>query len=148
MVDSKGLSALFDLWVLRILRVMLALGITAALAMLVLLVGREIGRSWSQIDSIAELQEAVQALFAGVLLVVLGLELMDTLRNYFIEHRFRVEFLISVALIAVARHVVQLDYEHTSPSLMGAIALLVFALAASYVGIRAFAPGPRSRDRS
>ena len=150
MVDSKGLSALFDLWVLRILRVMLALGITAALAMLVLLVGREIGRSWSQIDSIAELQEAVQALFAGVLLVVLGLELMDTLRNYFIEHRFRVEFLISVALIAVARHIVQLDYEHTSPSLMGAIALLVFALAASYVGIRAFQPGapPRSRDRS
>jgi len=148
-VDSKRLSALFDLWVLRILRTILALGITAAVAMLVLLIVREIERSWSQIDSIAELQDAVQALFAGVLLVVLGLELMDTLRNYFIEHRFRVEFLLSVALIAVARHIVQLDYEHTSPSLMGAIALLVFALAASYVGIRAFQPGPpRGRDRS
>jgi uncharacterized membrane protein (DUF373 family) len=148
-VDAKKLSTLFDLWVMRILRIILALGVAAALAMLVLIVVREMGRSWSQIDSIAELQEAVQALFAGVLLVVLGLELMDTLRNYFIEHRFRVEFLISVALIAVARHIVQLDYEHTSPSLMGAIALLVFALAASYVGIRAFQPGgPRSRDRS
>jgi uncharacterized membrane protein (DUF373 family) len=148
-VDSKHLSALFDLWVLRILRVILALGIAAALAMLVLIVVREAERSWTQIDSIAELQEAVQALFAGVLLVVLGLELMDTLRNYFIEHRFRVEFLISVALIAVARHIVQLDYEHTSPSLMAAIALLVFALAASYVGIRAFQPGgSRGRDRS
>ena len=150
MVDSKRLSALFDLWVLRILRMILALGIAAALAMLVLIVVREVGRSWSKIDSIAELQDAVQALFAGVLLVVLGLELMDTLRNYFIEHRFRVEFLISVALIAVARHVIQIDYEHTSPSLMGAIALLVFVLAASYVGVRAIEPRgpPRGRDRS
>ena len=150
MVDSKRLSALFDVWVLRILRMILALGIAAALAMLVLLVVREVGRSWSQIDSIAELQEAVQNLFAGVLLVVLGLELMDTLRNYFIEHRFRVEFLISVALIAVARHIIQLDYEHTAPSLLGAIALLVFVLAASYVGVRAIEPrGPqRGRDRS
>jgi uncharacterized membrane protein (DUF373 family) len=133
----------------RTLRAILALGVTAALAMLVLLVVRELGQSWSQIDSIAELQNAVQALFAGVLLVVLGLELMDTLRNYFIEHRFRVEFLISVALIAVARHVIQLDYEHTSPGLMGAIAMLLVSLAASYVGVRAFAPAGRPHpDRS
>ena len=138
MPDSKRLAYLFDLWVVRILRAIMALGITAAIITLVLLVLREIGRSWSQIDTIAELQEAAQALFAGVLLVVLGLELMDTLRNYFIEHRLRVEFLISVALIAVARHIIQLDYEHTSPWLVAAIALLTFSLAASYAGVRAF----------
>ncbi len=136
MVESKRLAFLFDLWVLRILRATMALGITAAMAILVLLVIREIGRSWGQIDSIVELQQAVQSLFAGVLLVVLGLELMDTLRNYFIEHRLRIELLISVALIAVARHVIQLDYEHTPPWLVAALALLVFSLAASYVGVR------------
>lgn len=149
MVDPHRISGLFDLWVLRVLRGIMGLGITAALAVLVLLVIRELHRSWSQIDSIAELQEAVQALFAGVLLVVLGLELMDTLRNYFIEHRLRVEFLISVALIAVARHVIQLDYEHASPWLVIAIAVLMFSLAASYVGIRKFDYPPRSNpDRS
>ena len=125
-------------------KAIMALGIAAALTILVLLVLREIGRSWSQIDSIAELQQAVQALFAGVLLVVLGLELMDTLRNYFIEHRLRVEFLISVALIAVARHVIQLDYEHASPWLVIAIAVLIFSLAASYVGVRRVDYAPRS----
>jgi len=130
-VDPKRLSVLFDLWVMRILRVTLALGVAAALAMLVLIVIRELRRSWTQIDSIAELQDAAQALFAGVLLVVLGLELLDTLRNYFIEHRLRVEFLISVALIAVARHVIQLDYEHSSPWLVIAIAVLMFSLAVS-----------------
>jgi uncharacterized membrane protein (DUF373 family) len=141
-VESKRVSFLFEVWVLRVLRATLALGITAAMFILVLLVVREIGVSWDQIDSIAELQRAVQSLFAGVLLVVLGLELLDTLRNYFIEHRLRVEFLISVALIAVARHIIQLDYEHTSPWLVMAIAVLIFSLAASYVGLRAF-----TRDR-
>ena len=149
MADSKSISTLFDLWVLRILRVTMGVGITAALFILVLLVLRELGRSWSKIDSIAELQDAVQALFAGVLLVVLGLELMDTLRNYFIEHRLRVEFLISVALIAVARHVIQLDYEHESPWLIMAIAVLMFSLAASYVAVRRFEYRLRSSpDRS
>jgi uncharacterized membrane protein (DUF373 family) len=148
-VDSKRISVIFDLWVLRVLRGIMGLGITTAVAILVLLVVREFGRSWTQIDSVAELQEAVQNLFAGVLLVVLGLELMDTLRNYFIEHRLRVEFLISVALIAVARHVIQLDYEHASPWLVIAIAALIFSLAASYVGVRKFDHRSRGNpDRS
>ena len=136
MLDPKRLSFLFDLWVLRVLRTTLGLGIIAALVILVLLVIRELQHAVGQVETIGQLQEAVQSLFAGILLVVLGLELMDTLRNYFIEHRLRMELLISVALIAVARHVIQLDYEHTPAGLIGAIALLVFSLAASYVGIR------------
>jgi uncharacterized membrane protein (DUF373 family) len=107
-----------------------------AASIVILLVVRGIPRATTEIGNVAELQQAIQALFAGVLLVVLGLELMDTLRNYFIEHRLRVELLISVALIAVARHVIQLDYEHTDPWLVAAMALLVLSLAASYVGVR------------
>ncbi|HWX68345.1 MAG TPA: hypothetical protein VNY25_01455 [Steroidobacteraceae bacterium] len=40
MVDPKRLSFLFDLWVLRILRGIMALGIAAAMLILVLLVVR------------------------------------------------------------------------------------------------------------
>ena len=136
MPDPKRFSFLFDLWVLRILRATLGFGIVAALVVLVLLVIREMQRAVGQVETIGQLQDAVQSLFAGILLVVLGLELMDTLRNYFIEHRLRVELLISVALIAVARHVIQLDYEHLPASVVIAMALLIFSLAASYVGIR------------
>ena len=136
MVDPKRFAFVFDLWVLRTLRAALGLGIVAALAVLLLLLVRELQRAAMEIETIGQLQDAVQSLFAGVLLVVLGLELMDTLRNYFIEHRLRVELLISVALIAVARHVIQLDYEHTPPWLIASIALLIFSLAASYVGVR------------
>ncbi|MBV8145895.1 MAG: phosphate-starvation-inducible PsiE family protein [Gammaproteobacteria bacterium] len=149
MPDSKRLARLFDSSVLWVLRCIMTLGIATAVVILVLLVVRELGQKWGQIDSITELQRAVQSLFAGVLLVVLGLELMDTLRNYFIEHRLRVEFLISVALIAVARHVIQLDYEHTQPWLVASIALLIISLAASYVGVRVLVEGrvPPPGDR-
>lgn len=133
---STRLWHLFDRGVLGILEAILAVGIVAAIAIVVLLVIRGIPRATTEIGNVADLQQAIQALFAGVLLVVLGLELMDTLRNYFIEHRLRVELLISVALIAVARHVIQLDYEHTDPWLVVAMAFLVLSLAASYVGVR------------
>jgi uncharacterized membrane protein (DUF373 family) len=127
---------LFDVWVLRILQGTPAFGIVAALGILLVLVIRKVPHGAQRIGSVNELQDAVQALFAGVLLVVLGLELMDTLRNYFIEHRMRVELLISVALIAVARHVIQLDYEHTSAGQVAGMALLIIALAGSYVAVR------------
>jgi uncharacterized membrane protein (DUF373 family) len=133
---SHRLWHTFDRWVLGILEAMLAVGIVAAIAIVVLLFARGIPRATTEISNVAELQQAIQALFAGVLLVVLGLELMETLRNYFIEHRLRVELLICVALIAVARHVIQLDYEHTEPRLVAAMAFLVLSLAASYVGVR------------
>jgi uncharacterized membrane protein (DUF373 family) len=73
---------------------------------------------------------------------------MDTLRNYFIEHRMRVELLISVALIAVARHVIQLDYEHSEPKLVAAMAFLVLALTASYVGVRALMRKDTEREQN
>lgn len=128
----------FDLWILRVLQVMLAVGIVAALATMGVLMVQGILTLHERVDTVPELQRSVQMLFAGVLLVVLGLELMDTLRNYFIEHRLRVEFLISVALIAVARHVIQIDYEHASAMTIAAMAALLLALTGGYVMIRRF----------
>lgn len=128
----------FDVWVLRALQVLLAIGILAALTLLVVLLVQGMLTVFERVDTILDLQRSVQSLFAGVLLVVLGLELMETLRKYFIDHRLRIEFLVSVALIAVARHVIQIDYEHTSAGAIAALAGLVLALAGGYVLIHRF----------
>ena len=145
---GERLWHLFDRWVLGILEAILAVGIIAAVAIVILLLFRGIPRATTEISSVAELQQAIQSLFAGVLLVVLGLELMETLRNYFIEHRLRVELLICVALIAVARHVIQLDYEHTDAWRVVAMALLVLSLAASYIGVRVLVRNDRTARAS
>jgi uncharacterized membrane protein (DUF373 family) len=144
--DRKSFAFVFDRIVLRVLRGILGLGIIAAVVILVWLVIRELYRTAGHVETIGQLQDGVQALFAGILLVVLGLELKDTLTNYFIEHRLRVELLLSVALIAVARHVIQLDYEHISPGLLAGIALLIFSLAASYVGVRVLVSGRQTES--
>jgi uncharacterized membrane protein (DUF373 family) len=135
--DPKRLWSLFDVWVLRFLQAILVVGIVAAVVDVALLVIEAAPHSVSH-DSLNDLQNSVQALFAGVLLVILGLELLDTLRHYFIQHHLRAEFLLSVALIAVARHVVRVDYEHTSPAIVAAMAFLLLTLGAAYIGMRRF----------
>lgn len=86
----------------------------------------------SSIDTVPELMKAVQTAFSGVLLIILGLELMETLRVYFKSHRIRLETILAVAIIAVGRHVINLDVEHMAgTSLIGAAAV-VLALTGGY----------------
>ncbi len=88
------------------------------------------------IGSIDALQVAIQKVFAGVLLLMLGLELMETLKSYFTESQVRIEVILIVALIAIARHVMLLDITQTSGAVLLGAAALTLALAASYRLVR------------
>lgn len=90
----------------------------------------------SAIGSIDTLQPAVQNVFAGVLLLMLGLELLETLKTYFKDYHFRVEVILVVAIIAVGRHIIQFDLEHTSVGVLLGTASLMVALAVSYFLVR------------
>ena len=106
---------------------------------------RGVWNGLGSIDTIESLQTAVQRLFAGVLLLVLGLEILETLKNYFQDSRIRIEVILIVALIAVSRHVMLIDLEHTPGTVLLGAAALVLALAASYWLVRA-RPGARAGD--
>ena len=88
------------------------------------------------IGSIDALQAAIQKVFAGVLLLMLGLELLETLKSYFTESQVRIEIILVVALIAVARYVMLLNIEQTSGAVLFGSAALTLALAASYWLVR------------
>jgi uncharacterized membrane protein (DUF373 family) len=92
------------------------------------------------IDTVPQLMKAVQSAFSGVLLIILGLELMETLRVYFKSHRIRLEVIVAVAIIAVGRHVINLDVEHMSGMTLIGVAALVLALTAGYFLVRHKAP--------
>jgi uncharacterized membrane protein (DUF373 family) len=84
------------------------------------------------IHSVGNMQGELQRLFAGVLLALLGLELIETLRTYFTEESIRIEGILIVAMIGVGRHILNIDLEHIgAPTLLGAAALIL-ALAVSY----------------
>jgi uncharacterized membrane protein (DUF373 family) len=92
--------------------------------------------SLGSIDSTGELQRAVEKIFSGVLLLLLGLELLKSLTSFFLGHHLQLEIIVVVAMIAVARHIMLVDFAHVQASnLLGAAALML-ALAISYALVR------------
>jgi uncharacterized membrane protein (DUF373 family) len=84
------------------------------------------------VADISQLQLLVQRGFAGVLLLMLGLELLDSMRTYFTEHRVRLEMILIVAMIALCRHVILLDVEHLDALQLLGISALALALTTGY----------------
>jgi uncharacterized membrane protein (DUF373 family) len=84
------------------------------------------------IDTIHELQSALQRAFAGVLLVLLGMELLETLKNFFTAHHVRLQVILIVAIIAVTRHIMVLDLDHTEAGVLLGVGVLIVALTLGY----------------
>ena len=80
------------------------------------------------IGSVADLQRTGQGAFGGVLLILLGLELLESLRSYFTEHKVRLELILVAATIAVGRHVILIDLEHAGGMQLIGVSALVLAL--------------------
>lgn len=64
--------------------------------------------------------------------VLIGLELFETVKLYLKDSKFHAEIIILVGLIAVARKVIILDYEHINPLTLIGIALLIATLSGGY----------------
>ena len=71
-------------------------------------------------------------MFAGFLMILIGLELMKTIVMYLDEHIIHVEVVLSVAMIAIARHAIDVDYKTAPPLSMIATGVIIIALAAGY----------------
>ena len=70
--------------------------------------------------------------FGFFLMVLIGLELLSSIKLYLQEHVVHAELVVVVALIAVARKVIVLDYEKTEPLTVIAIAALALGLSIGY----------------
>ena len=109
----------------------LAVAVAVAVVEIYLLLFDDL-RPGLSIETLNSLQEGLQNVFGAVLLVLLGLELIDTLKVYFVDHEVRTEVILVVAMIAVGRHIIQIDYHDTSGLELIGMAAVVVALAVSY----------------
>jgi uncharacterized membrane protein (DUF373 family) len=131
----------FESTVVIAVGLVLAVAVAVAVAELYLLIFESVRMGFSA-ETVNSLQEGLQNVFGAVLLVLLGLELIDTLKVYFIEHEVRTEVILVVAMIAVGRHVIQVDFHHTGGLELIGMAAVVVALAVSYYLVK------RSRSRA
>jgi uncharacterized membrane protein (DUF373 family) len=71
-------------------------------------------------------------IFGFFLLILIGVELLETIKAYLAEHVVHVEIVLEVALIAIARKVIILDLQDYSGVTVLAIAALIVSLALAY----------------
>lgn len=122
----------FTTVVIGAMQLLLMIVITMAVLDLFWLFYVNVADRFREVDSVPDLQFVVQRRFAGVLLVLLGLELLESLKIFFKEHKVRLELILIVAIIAVSRHIIQLDFEHVQGFELIGIGALVIALTAGY----------------
>ena len=70
--------------------------------------------------------------FGFFLLILIGVELLETLKAYLQEHVVHVEVVIEVALIAIARKVIILDVKELGADKVLAVAVLIVAIALAF----------------
>jgi uncharacterized membrane protein (DUF373 family) len=80
--------------------------------------------------------DVIMDLFGVFLLVLIGIELLDTIKVYFKKHDIHVEVVLLVALIAIARKVILLDFNYYSGTEVFSIAAVIIALAIGYYFIK------------
>jgi uncharacterized membrane protein (DUF373 family) len=141
-----------EVTVVAALQVLLMVMVAVSTIVLYALLVRNLISQVSRIESAAGLLPTMQQSFAGVLTVVLGLELLETLKAYFTEHRVRLEVILVLAIIAVGRQVIQLDFEHTPGTLQLGLSGVILALTVGYFLIKrvqvAVAPREPAQARS
>lgn len=71
-------------------------------------------------------------IFGTFLMVLIGLELLETIKVYWQQNKFHLEEVLIVSIIAVARKVILVDSKTFSADFLMGMAALILALAASY----------------
>jgi uncharacterized membrane protein (DUF373 family) len=139
----------FEKWIYASLMIMLMLLLIAAVVDLArfLFITVILDTPW-----VLESREVIE-LLGAFLLVLIGVELLDTIKAYFKENAIHVEIVVLLAIIAVARKVILLDPTGVNGieygfELMG-IGVIVVGLAAGYYLIKkaGFTTGPGGNEK-
>lgn len=76
--------------------------------------------------------DGLMNLFSLLLLLLIGLELIETVKIYLKEDIVHVEFIILVAIIAIARKVIIWDFEKYSTEQLIGLSIMIFSLGLTY----------------
>ena len=142
----KPAVELFERGVVAVLALLLVMVIFTVLLVVAGLFLFGVSDAVANIKTYPELQQAALRSFGGILLVLLGLELLDTVKVYFRDHSIRVEVILMVGIIAMGRHVLELDIHHADPLVLFGFSALILVLSVSYFLVkRAQFPPPAAR---
>ncbi len=80
------------------------------------------------------------------LMVLIALELLETIKAY-LEHKFHLEVVVVVAMIAIARKIIIIDYKETSAETLYGMAAVILALSVGYYLVKRARDGGPNDDK-
>ena len=80
--------------------------------------------------------DGLMDLFSLFLVLLIGLELLETVKAYLKDDLFHVEFIILVAIIAIARKVIVWDFDKYQVSELLSLSAMIVALGLTYFLIK------------
>ncbi|MFA4861115.1 phosphate-starvation-inducible PsiE family protein [Methanoregula sp.] len=126
----------FEKTVYAVIMLMLMIVLVAGMFDLVSLLWKFL---WEESPLLLQAKEMI-SLLGAFLLVLIGVELLDTIKAYFRENTIHVEIVVLLAIIAVARKVLLLDPLGLSPFEYGfemiSIGVIILGLSAGYYMIK------------
>jgi uncharacterized membrane protein (DUF373 family) len=114
--------------VVIVLMIILSLVVLLSTAHLIVLIAEEIWKPPRFLIAVPDLLE----IFGYFLLVVIGVELLDTLKGYLNKNVMHARVVLEVGLIAVARKVITMEPSAMSYQTMLGIAALILALGIAF----------------
>jgi uncharacterized membrane protein (DUF373 family) len=130
----------FEHWILNALVIMMALVILVSTVELGWIIVKDLAKPPIFLLEIPDLKE----IFGFFLMVLIGIELLETIKAYLVDHVVQVIIILEVALIAIARKVIILDFEkYEGLTIMGTAALIV-AVAAAFYAVKRRIPSKSS----
>ena len=134
--SKEKLVWMFEKATVMALQLLIVSAVVVATVMLFVLFVRNIYARVTDVHTVDDLLPAMQKVFAGALIVLLGLELAETLRTYFAKHEIRVEVILIMAIVAIGRHMIQLNFDHVPASEIFGLSALMASLTGGYFFVK------------
>lgn len=122
------LIAIFERYVVLVLLALMMVAVFAATIELGAILAQQLLEPPFLLLNLEELLEV----FGFFLMVLIGLELLETIRAYLEQDKVHVEVVFLVAMVAVARKVIIVDLDAVSADTLFAMSAVILALSAGY----------------
>lgn len=131
-MTKSGLAKKFEQAIVVSLMVMMGLVVFLATVELAWILIKDVVNSPMFLLEIEELLE----LFGLFMLILIGVELFETVQTYHLHRIIRVEVVITVAIIAICRKVIILDYKSLTSFTLLETGAVIMALGGAYYLIK------------
>jgi uncharacterized membrane protein (DUF373 family) len=122
----------FEKLIIVSLLVLMMIAVLVATIELAIIIFEQIMKPPVLLLNIAEMLE----IFGFFMMVLIGHELLESIKAYLKDDKVHAEVIFLVAIVAVSRKIIILDYKTTTPEMLYGMAAVIIALGLGYFLVR------------